>query len=298
MATKAVSRHAVGARAARAQGVEAGQAPAFPRERRAAYRRQVWAGRLLLVLLVCGAWELTASQRWMNPVFIGRPSGIARAFWDGARGPLLYVDARATVESTLIGFVMAAAVGIVVAVVLSRVRVLEAIVQPLFTAMNSLPRVALAPLFVMWFGIGALSKIALAASLVFFVVLLNTMAGIQGVDPDHLTLARTLGATPAQTFLKFTLPSAIPSVFAGLELGMIYGFLGTVAGEMLAGEHGIGVQLQAYSGLFKTNEFFAALLLLVLITTTIAVVLRGIRLRLLWWQSLGINLETQQKARS
>jgi len=161
--------------------------------------------------------------------------------------------------------------------------------QPFFTAMNSLPRVALAPLFVMWFGIGALSKVALAASLVFFVVLLNTMAGIQGVDRDHLILARSLGATPTQTFLKFILPSAIPSFFAGLELGKIYGFLGTVAGEMLAGEAGIGVRLQAYSGLFQTNEFFAALLLLVLITTTISIVLRAVRVRLLWWQALGLG---------
>lgn len=255
----------------------------------ASHRLTVWVGRLCLVLLLCGAWEVTASQRWMNPVFIGRPSGIARAFWPGIRGSLLTDDARATVESTMIGFLLAATTGVIVAVVLSRIRVLEEIFQPLFTAMNSLPRVALAPLFVMWFGVGALSKIALAASLVFFVVLLNTMAGIQGVDRDHLTLARTLGASAAQTFLKFTLPSAIPSIFAGLELGMIYGFLGTVAGEMLAGDRGIGVQLQAYSGLFKTDEFFAALLLLVLITTTISVVLRVVRIRLLWWQTLGLG---------
>lgn len=260
---------------------------------RPAHRLHVWAGRLLLVLIVGGAWELTASRAWMNPVFIGRPSEIVSAFWRALQGPLLTVDARATVQSTLIGFALAAAAGIVVAVVLSRIQALEEIFQPLFTAMNSLPRVALAPLFVMWFGVGALSKVALAASLVFFVVLLNTMAGIQGVDRDHLILARALGATPAQMFLKFTLPSAIPSIFAGLELGMIYGFLGTVAGEMLAGESGIGVRLQAYSGLFQTNEFFAALLLLVLITTTISTILRAVRVRLLWWQTLGIGQDSR-----
>jgi ABC-type nitrate/sulfonate/bicarbonate transport system permease component len=274
--------------------IEARRALRFLREG-ASHRLQVWAARLFLLLLLCGAWELTAKQRWMNPVFIGRPSGILRAFWQGIQGPLLAVDARATVQSTVVGFLLAAAAGIVVAVVLSRIRMLEEIFQPLFTAMNSLPRVALAPLFVMWFGVGALSKVALAASLVFFVVFLNTMAGIQGVDRDHLTLARVLGASPAQTFLKFTLPSAIPSIFAGLELGMIYGFLGTVAGEMLAGEQGIGVQLQAYSGLFKTDEFFAALLLLVLITTTISIVLRAIRIRLLWWQTLGLAQNPKSK---
>ena len=256
-----------------------------PRSQR---RLLVWSGRLVIFLVVCGIWELTARRGWMNPVFIGIPSEIALDFLRALTGPVLTVDARATVVSTLIGFAIAAAAGIVMAMVLTQVPVLDEIVQPFLTALNSMPRVALAPLFVMWFGVGAESKIALSASLVFFVVLLNTMAGIQGVDRDYLALARSLGAKPVETFVKIKLPSAIPSIFAGIELGMIYGFLGTVAGEMLAGEHGIGVRLQEYSGLFKTNEFFAALVLLVTITTTITVLLRAIRHRLLRWQNLGV----------
>lgn len=262
--------------------------PFFALSRRNRRRLLVWSGRLVIFLIVCGIWELTARRGWMNPVFIGIPSEIALEFFRALTGPVLTVDARATVVSTLIGFVIATAVGIVMAMVLTQVPVLDEMVQPFLTALNSMPRVALAPLFVMWFGVGAESKIALSASLVFFVVLLNTMAGIQGADRDHLTLARSLGATPIETFIKIKLPSAIPSIFAGIELGMIYGFLGTVAGEMLAGEQGIGVRLQEYSGLFKTNEFFAALVLLVSITTVISVLLRAIRRRLLRWQNHGV----------
>jgi NitT/TauT family transport system permease protein len=251
-------------------------------------RLLVWSGRFVILAVVCGLWELTAQRGWMNPVFIGIPSQIAGDFLKALTGPVLTLDARATVVSTLIGFALAAVAGIVMAMVLTQVPVLDEMVQPFLTALNSMPRVALAPLFVMWFGVGLESKVALSASLVFFVVLLNTMAGIQGVDRDHLALARSLGAKPVEIFIKIKLPSAIPSIFAGIELGMIYGFLGTVAGEMLAGERGIGVRLQEYSGLFKTNEFFAALLLLVTITTTISVVLRAIRRRLLRWQNLGV----------
>lgn len=251
-------------------------------------RLLVWSGRLLILLVICGIWELAARRGWANPVFIGIPSQIALDFIRALTGPVLTLDARATVVATLIGFAIAAAAGIVMAMVLTQVPVLDEMMQPFLTALNSMPRVALAPLFVMWFGVGAESKVALSASLVFFVVLLNTMAGIQGVDRDHLALARSLGAKPVEIFIKIKLPSAIPSIFAGMELGMIYGFLGTVAGEMLAGERGIGVRLQEYSGLFKTNEFFAALVLLVTITTTITVVLRVIRQRLLRWQNLGV----------
>jgi NitT/TauT family transport system permease protein len=255
---------------------------------RSAKRRLiVWVGRIAILIVVCGLWELAARRQWLSPVFIGMPSHIILDYAEAFTGPLLRVDAVATVYATVSGFAFAALGGIAMAMVLSQITMLDEMLQPFFTALNSMPRVALAPLFVMWFGIGFESKVALSASLVFFVVLLNTMAGIQGVDRDHLALARSLGAKPLGIFLKIKLPSAVPSIFAGIELGMIYGFLGTVAGEMLAGEHGIGVRLQEFSGLFKTNEFFAALLLLVTITTAISVVLRRIRLRLLRWQSLG-----------
>jgi NitT/TauT family transport system permease protein len=262
------------------------RAPA--RARRRGRRAIIVLGRLLLLLLICGIWELVAREGWTNPVFIGIPSEIAVDYVHALFGKILLVDARATVLATLLGFALATAAGIFAAMVLTQVSILDDIVQPFLTAFNSLPRVALAPLFVMWFGVGAESKVALAASLVFFVVLLNTIAGIQGVDRDHLALARSLGASPWATFWKIKLPSAIPSMFAGIELGMIYGFLGTVAGEMLAGDVGIGVRLQEDSGLFKTSEFFAVLLLLVTITTAISLGLRAIRRRLLRWQTLGL----------
>jgi NitT/TauT family transport system permease protein len=252
-------------------------------------RIAVIAGRILLLLAVCAVWEAAAHYRWMNPVFIGRPSQIVVEYVHALTGSVVMVDARATVLATLLGFAIAAVLGIGSAMVLTQVTVLDEIVQPFFTALNSMPRVALAPLFVMWFGVGLLSKVALSASLVFFVVLLNTIAGIQSVDRDHVTLARTLGASPIAIFLKIKLPSALPSIFAGIELGMVYGFLGTVAGEMLAGDQGIGVRLQEYSGLFKTSEFFAALLLLVTITTAISLALRALRRRLLRWQETGFG---------
>jgi NitT/TauT family transport system permease protein len=247
----------------------------------------VWTGRLVIVFIVCCVWEFVARTKLMNPVFIGIPTEIFKSFITILTGSVLRVDATATVVSTLIGFAIAATFGIATAMVLTQLPVLDEMVQPFFTALNSMPRVALAPLFVMWFGVGFESKVALSASLVFFVVLLNTMAGIQGVDRDHVALARSLGARPLEIFLKIKLPSAVPSIFAGMELGMIYGFLGTVAGEMLAGAKGLGVRLQEYSGMFRTNDFFAVLLLLVCITTAIAILLRFVRRKLLRWQTLG-----------
>lgn len=253
------------------------------------HRLIVWTGRLVILAIVCGIWEHATAAGWVDAVFVGRPSEIAKNFLLAVQGPVLFVDAYSTVLNTLIGFAIATVAGMLLAILLAEVRILEEMMQPFLTAMNSMPRVALAPLFVMWFGIGGASKIALSASLVFFIVFLNTMAGIQRVDDDHIVLANSLGATPLRRFIKITLPSAVPSIFAGIELGMVYGFLGTVAGEMLAGESGIGVRLQEYSGLFETNKFFAALLLLVVITTSISALLRVLRQRLLHWQTVGLG---------
>lgn len=271
---------------------EAGPDAAYERRRprlQGRARRQliVWGGRFLLFAVFCSFWEIAAQRNWMSPVFIGVPSKIAIEYLHAFTGRLVAVDAVATIVSTLTGFVIATIAGILMAMLLTQVTILDEMLQPFLTALNSMPRIALAPLFVMWFGIGFESKVALSASLVFFVVLLNTMAGIQGVDRDHIALARSLGAKNWSIFFKIKIPSAIPSIFAGIELGVVYGFLGTTAGEMLAGEAGIGVRLQEYSGLFKTNEFFAALLLLVTITTVLSVLLRRIRRRLLHWQNLG-----------
>jgi NitT/TauT family transport system permease protein len=133
-----------------------------------------------------------------------------------------------------------------------------------------------------------MSKITLAASITFFVMFYNTMAGVDSVDRDHLLLAKALGASRLQVFLKFVVPSAIPSIFAGLQLGFVYGMLGTVASEMLAGQAGLGVLLTRQAALFQMDEYFATLMLLALATTAISGLLEVLRRRLLQWQRAHI----------
>jgi NitT/TauT family transport system permease protein len=243
-------------------------------------------GWIVLFAAIVTVWQVAAKTGIVDPIFSGVPSDIGRSFLSQLTGEVLKVDAVYTTVGSLIGFIVASALAIIIAFALSQSTYLFRVIEPFFTAMNSLPRVALAPLFLLWFGIGLTSKIVLAGSLAFFVVFSNTIAGIEGVDSDHITVARTMGATRAQVFRSVVIPSAVPSIFTGLELGYIYGMLGTVAGEMLAGEHGLGVRLQYFASAFATNDYFATLLLLIFITMTIAWILRRIRMRLLEWQSM------------
>jgi len=248
----------------------------------------VIVGWIIVTAVFLGAWEWGGVTGRLNQLFFSRPSAVWGELVLGVRGTLITTDARYTLVAVFLGFTGAALAGVAVAFMLSQMPYLRKVVNPFFTALNSLPRVALAPLFVMWFGIGLFSHVMMAASLTFFVVFANTMAGIESVDQDHLLLARLQGATRWQTFKWFIVPSALPSIFIGLELGFIFGMLGTVSGEMIVGEAGFGVRLQRDAGIFNTSGYFATLFVLVLISALLAGVFQMAKRRLIRWQSLHL----------
>jgi NitT/TauT family transport system permease protein len=241
-------------------------------------------GRIGLLLTVGLAWQLAGAYQIINPVFCGIPSRIIIEFINAIAGPIFSVDAVSTVSAAIVGAAAASVLGISAAFVLAQSKTWRRIFDPYFTLLNGLPRVALAPLFMLLFGIGFAGKSTLAASITFFVTFYNTMAGVDSVDADHLVLAKALGASRLQLFLKFVVPSAVPSIFAGLQLGFVYGMLGTVASEMIAGQAGLGVVLTRQAALFQMNTYYATLLLLGIMTTAISGILELVRVRILRWQ--------------
>lgn len=245
-------------------------------------------GWVVVAAVFLGLWEWGGETGRLNQLFFSRPSAIWGALVAGVRGTLITLDARYTLQAVFIGFSTAAIAGIATAFALSQMPYVRKVLNPFFTAFNSLPRVALAPLFVMWFGIGLLSHVMMAASLTFFVVFANTMAGIESVDQDHLLLAKLQGASGWQTFKWFVVPSALPSIFIGLELGFIFGMLGTVSGEMIVGEAGFGVRLSRDAGIFDTKDYFATLFVLVLVSAVLSGVFHLAKRRLIRWQTVHL----------
>jgi NitT/TauT family transport system permease protein len=266
------------------------RARAQKRSARLFNREELWilAGRIALLLVVGGLWQLASTYRIFNPVFAGMPGLIVVDFIRSLTGPILSVDAVSTVSAALVGAAVASFFGISGAFILAQSKLWRRIFDPYFTLFNGLPRVALAPLFLLLFGIGFAGKATLAGSITFFVTFYNTMVGVDSVDRDHMILAKALGASRLQVFLKFVVPSAIPSIFTGLQLGFVYGMLGTVASEMLAAESGLGVVLTRQAALFQMNNYYATLILLGIITTTISALLEVTRSRLLRWQGARV----------
>src|SRR5690606_21423288 len=149
----------------------------------------------------------------------------------------LFIEAGWTLWATFLAFGLGSAAGIGCGLLFVVYPPVERFFEPMFSALNALPRIALAPLFILWFGLGITSKVALGLSLTFFIVLNSTVAGARSVDSDWLVLSRMLGANRATVFFKVTLVSAVPTIFSGLRLGLIYALLGVIGGEIIASQH-------------------------------------------------------------
>lgn len=228
--------------------------------------------------------EVAVSLRWLDPTFFGQPSGVARFLWDNASQAKLWIDLGWTMAGVLSSFVLGSAAAFAVGLLFVRWPGLERFADPYFNALNVMPRIALAPLFILWFGLGLGSKVALGFTLTFFIVLSSTVAGIRGVSQDHVTLCRTLGARADMTFFHVTLPGAVPVIFSGLRLGLIYALLGVVGAEIIASEKGIGQTLAYLGSTFDINGVMALLLVLALLGVAIVRVMTWLEKRLLHWQ--------------
>ncbi len=246
---------------------------------------RIWAMRILVIGAFFSFWEYASVNRWVDPILIGRPTGIIKFIFDEVFVThSLWEDFGYTMFATLSAFALGSVAGVLTGMLFVMKPNVEAVLSPLLMALNSMPRIALAPLFLIWFGLGVGSKIALGFSLTYFIVLTNTVAGGRGVNPDHITLAQTLGASGSQIFRKFTLPSAVPVIFNGLRLGLVFALLGVIGGEILASEHGLGGTLQLLAASFKTNGVFGLIIILAIVGLSINWLMTWLENHLLKWR--------------
>ncbi|WP_300711118.1 ABC transporter permease [Limnohabitans sp.] len=244
-----------------------------------------WAAlHAAFMVLVFGAGELASRQGWINPTFFGRPSGVALFLWENLQTLKLWTDLMWTMTGVMASFVLGSVAAFAVGLAFVRWPRLEQFSEPYLNAINVMPRIALAPLFILWFGLGLGSKIAVGFSLTFFIVLSSTVAGIRSVSQDHMTLCKTLGTSAVATFFQVTLPGAVPVIFSGLRLGLTYALFGVIGAEIIASEKGLGQTLAYLSSIFDINGVMALLLILALLGVGIVRAMTLIEKRLLHWQ--------------
>lgn len=221
--------------------------------------------RLALLALILLAWEL-ASGRVLQPYFISSPSKIGATLFSWIADGRIFYHAGYTALEAVLGFVIGAALGMGLGIVLGRATALADLLNPFILAFYSIPKVALAPLFVIWFGIGIEMKVTLTATIVFFLVFLNTYTGVRGVSAELVNILKLMGADENHVLRKVIIPSAIVWVFTGLRLSVPYAMIGAIVGEMIAGNQGLGYLLSHASAQFNTAGVFAALAAIIVLS--------------------------------
>lgn len=230
------------------------------RARRAARtdRLRILAGQLVLLALILGGWAW-ASGRVLDRLFLSDPVSVTKAFWAILLKGTLWYHLRFTLIETLLGYLIGAGLGLAGALAVSMIPAGEPVLRPFVILAYATPKIALAPLMIIWFGIGILPKVILAATFVFFVVFLSTLAGIATVPPQLVSVVRVMGAAPSAVFRKVVLPSALPFILTALRLTIPAALIGAVIGEFISSNRGVGYLINAASSRYATAEVFAGI---------------------------------------
>ena len=239
------------------------------------------AGIVLLALLLL---ELAVRVGIAPPFLIPQPSTVAVALFEGiASGHLLYHASITTFEA-LSGFAIAVTLGLILAVAIAEISLMERAVYPWLVAVQATPKIALAPLFIIWFGFGVSSKIAVAVMICLFPVLVTTINGLHATPPGLIETARSMGANRWQVLRLVRFPSALPYIFAGISLASVFAFTGAIVGEFIGASAGLGHLVLEANSRIRLDEAFAALIAVALLGLAFFYAIQFASRRLLTWK--------------
>ncbi|MGP3933101.1 ABC transporter permease [Nonomuraea sp. KM88] len=227
--------------------------------------------RLALVVVLLAVWEWSA-ERWFDITFTSKPSAIGARLLEWHQDGVLWANTWVTLEEIVLGFVLGSAAGALAGFLLASAPRVYRVLDPFVMALYSIPKVALAPLFIVWFGIGTNMKVLLAAATVFFLVFLNTAAGVREVDRGLIDAVRLMGGTKRDIATKVILPSSMTGMLTGLKVAVPYALIGAVIGELVASNRGLGYLINDAAANFDTAGVFATLVVLSVIAALLNLV--------------------------
>jgi NitT/TauT family transport system permease protein len=237
---------------------------------------------LVFVVLVT-LWEAVVRLGNVPGYIAPSPSAIAASLRGGLATHLYIEHFWVTLCEALMGFVIAGVAGIVLGAVIAQFRLVEQTLYPYLVALQTLPKIAVAPLVVVWFGFGLSSKVVIAATVAFFPVLVNVIVGLRTVDQSKLDLMRSLNATRWQTFRLVRFPNALPFVFAGLDIAVVFSVLGAIVGEFVGAQRGLGNLILQFNVSLDIAGVFAVLVLLSLMGVTLHLGMQAVQKRVIFW---------------
>jgi NitT/TauT family transport system permease protein len=252
------------------------------RAKAAPSRTAVAFTRLGILVFILGAWEFGVHGQ--NVTFFSRPTLVAQQLIALLGSGQIYPHIRTTLSEIVIGYLIGSLAGLALGFLLGRSRFLSDVFQPYIMAFYSIPKIAVAPLFIIWFGLGIQSKIAIVVLSAFFLVFFNTFAGMQGLNQDFINLARLMGATKTQTIFRVILPAAAPSILIGLRMAVPYAVIGAIIGEFIGSNQGLGYFILYAAQTFDASSLFAGIIILVSIVFLVNQGLMAVERRALRWR--------------
>lgn len=262
---------------------------AAPRKRKPfQWKNSFWIANLLrlaMIAAVLAAWQIAADQGAINPFLMGSPAGIYKEAVRLIETGQLWQDTFATVHATLIGFLVGSLSGAFFGLLLWCFPYVARILDPFFVALNGLPKIALAPMIIIWFGSGMLSKVALAFVATFIVSLLSAYQGTHQIDSSLVNLMRSLGATKRLIFLKLVVPATLPWIIASFRLNIGFALIAEIGGEFIASDKGLGRMIFVSGNLFNLNAVWVGIMVLMAVAVTLYAIVSRVEKNILPWNS-------------
>lgn len=239
--------------------------------------------RLGLIAAVLLVWEALARIFEVPAFILPLPSRVFMALYRGIASSMYFEHIYVTLTETLIGFALGSTLAFALGTAVALSRRTEYYLYPFIVMFQAMPKVALAPIIIVWFGLGLTSKVVTAALVAFFPLLVNTIVGLRSADEDRVNLMRSLAASRWQLFWMLQLPNAMPYIFAGLEIAMIFALLGAIVAELVGAQSGLGMLIQSMSFTMDVAGQFSVLLILSVIGLLLNGLVTGVRKRVLFW---------------
>jgi NitT/TauT family transport system permease protein len=238
---------------------------------------------VLIFVALLVLWEGTSRLGWLPKIVLPAPSSIAMRMFDLFASGLIWPHLWATTASILSGFGLGVAAGFAFGAAVALVPAMERLVYPYMVAFQTVPKVAIAPLFILWFGYGVMSKVVIAAMVCFFPVLVSVMSAFHTTDRDQLDMMRACGASGWQTFIHLRIRAALPIIFNGLEIAAVFAVIGAVVGEFVGAQAGLGYLITTLNFNLDVPGVFAVLIVLSLLGIVLHDIVRRLGRRLVFW---------------
>jgi NitT/TauT family transport system permease protein len=268
---------------------DAGNAPVHAAGRGAVSGRNIPGSDYFISIgafgILLAIWEAAVRVLHVPDFILPPPTAIATSLYYGLKSGLFVQHFAVTALQTIVGFFLAALFGIGMGALIAQFRIVERTIYPWLIALQALPKIAIAPLIIVWAGYGIESKIVIVALVAVFPILVNTIVGLKSCDQGKLDLMRSLGATGWETFRLVRLPNALPFIFAGLNVAVVLAILGSIVGEFVGSKAGLGNLILEANFQFNVAQMFAILVILGLFGVSLSMAVRFVQARLMFWNA-------------